>query len=222
MSGPVFWIIAGPNGAGKTTLVQSGPISQVLADVTFLNPDDVTLAMLQRRGYRGWSDVPDDLLREVFIDAANEVFQQAETLLAAGTSVGVETVLSTHKYQPLVESLQRMEGQLGLVYVSLAAPSISQARIRHRVSRGGHDVPAEKLAERWRRSLENLEWYLRAAAEFWVFDNSDSKPDVEPPLLAYGQSGTVIYCTDDEIFPEMESVLRRLPRDEEFCDVPDA
>ena len=47
MSPPEFWIVAGPNGAGKTTCVQKEPISRLLPDVQFLNPDDLTLAKLE-------------------------------------------------------------------------------------------------------------------------------------------------------------------------------
>src|SRR5262245_57224724 len=100
---PVFWLIAGPNGAGKTTIVQRGPISELLENVNFLNPDDVALENRKASGYSKWEDVPEQLLKKAFIDAANEVYDRLRIQLEQGESVGAETVLSTDKYRPLVE-----------------------------------------------------------------------------------------------------------------------
>jgi hypothetical protein len=52
MAAPEFWIVAGPNGAGKTTCVQKEPISGLLPDIAFSNPDDRTLAKLRAFGFQ--------------------------------------------------------------------------------------------------------------------------------------------------------------------------
>lgn len=212
MNNPVFWIVAGPNGAGKTTLVQKGPLCSLLEGVEFLNPDDVTLQLLQQRGYSHWSEVPVDELRKAFIEGADEVMQRVMSVLRDGRSVGVETVLSTDKYRPVVESLPEIHGKLGLVYVALSSPDISRTRIHRRVSRGGHDVPAEKLAVRWSRSLQKLPWYLKTSSEFWIFDNSSEDRQVIPPLLAYGLLGELVECNTAELFPELSNALANVPR----------
>src|SRR5689334_5846256 len=125
MSNPTFWIVAGPNGAGKTTLAQSGPISELVKDVEFLNPDDVSLEMLHNQGYARWSEVPENTLRDTFVRAAETVFERIQTVLGQGLSVGVETVLSTDKYQPVIESVLNRQGTVGLIYVALSSPAIA-------------------------------------------------------------------------------------------------
>ena len=76
-----------------------------------------------------------------------------------------------------------------------------------RVRQGGHDVPADKLAARWQRSVSNLGWYARQADVFFVFDNSDSTPDVPPVLIAEGGCGELSIFDSDAI-PEITGSLR--------------
>jgi predicted ABC-type ATPase len=42
-----------------------------------------------------------------------------------------------------------------------------------RVEKGGHAVPVEKISARWRRSLEQLPWFLDHADWALLFDNSE-------------------------------------------------
>lgn len=212
MNNATFWIVAGPNGAGKTTLVQSGPIAELVRDVEFLNPDDVSLLMLCNQGFAGWSDVPEKILRDTFIRAADAVFQQIKSALEQGRSIGVETVLSTDKYRPLIENVLEGHGSVGLIYVTLSSSAIAVSRVQNRISCGGHAVPVDKITERWQRSLDGLEWYLRNVSAFWIFDNSGSTSGVAPKYLATGQKGALLAFDETATFPELRRVLSKLPR----------
>lgn len=214
MNGPELWLIGGPNGAGKTTLCSAEEFQSRLDGVQFLNPDQLTLRLLQQRGVASFAAAPPQALRAANIDAAEAVFRQLEDAVTAGRLVGVETVLSTGKYQPLVERVRSLGGRFYLIYVSLASPALSLERVQRRVRQGGHDVPADRLAERWRRSLELLPWYAARADDFWVFDNSDSERHA-PTLLARSwrlDSGETQMELPHPVFdsPVME-VLRRCP-----------
>jgi predicted ABC-type ATPase len=184
-----LWLVAGPNGAGKTTLVHRGPLAALLTHATFLNPDDVALELLRDAGYRSFSDVPSDLLTKFFLEAANAVFEKLTTILVAGEPVVVETVLSSNKYRDVVDIVLRDGGFFGLIYVWLDSPETACARVKARVEHGGHDVPAEKIAARWQRSVEKLSWFLPRATRFWIYDNTNSDPDAAPFLLAEGGHG---------------------------------
>ncbi len=193
MEAPELWVIAGPNGAGKTTFCGAGEFRAKLDQVRFFNPDEVTLVRLRALGCAAFADAPLDTLRATTIQAADEVFESLTRAVESGAAVGIETVLSTDKYKPLVERVRELGGRVYLVYVSLASPALSLERVRRRVSLGGHNVPAEKLNERWHKSLGNLPWFASAADVFWVFDNSDSSRTA-PMLLAHGwreESGEV-------------------------------
>ena len=210
MGVPRFWLIAGPNGAGKTTVVQSDPFHGLLPPVHRLNADEQTLRQLRRRGYPGFHDVPGEVLFEEFSEASEAVFREVTDKLGHGEAVCVETVLSTSKYQPVVERTLALGGYFALVYVTVRSPDISIARVAQRVRQGGHDVPTDKVRARWHRSLEFLPWFAARASVTWVFDNSDSDPENPPRLIAQGIDGRV-RVLDPEAILEVTRALSGLP-----------
>lgn len=213
MARPELWIVAGPNGAGKTTLVQAQPIRRLLPHVTFFNPDDEALILLTRQGYHGFSDAPEPVRRRAFLTAAEAVASLLNAALARVEAVGVETVLSSDKYRPIVDAIRAQQGFVGLIYVALASPELACARVAHRVRAGGHDVPTDKIHSRWQRSLANLGWFAANASAFWIFDNSDENPAHPPMLAAQGAAGMLTYL-DARANQALYDSLSMLPRGE--------
>lgn len=181
-----LWIIDGPNGAGKTTLASHPRFRRLLTGVHFLNPDQLTLEKLRALGRSGFHDSNPEELRECFTRSADEVQRALSTAETRRESIGVESVLSTPKYHPLVEHVLADKGFFGLIYVGLRSADLSRERIARRVAQGGHDVPPEKLGPRWTASIENLPWFVDRATRFWIFDNSDSTPGNPLVLIAEG------------------------------------
>ena len=188
MNTPELWLVGGPNGAGKTTITRNRPLSELLAGVHFLNPDVRTLELLQQRGIGSFAEASRQpaVLRELNIQAAVDSHAELVQRLRAGEAVAVETVLSTTKYQPVVEEVLAAGGRCFLIYVALNSPDMSAQRVRRRVAEGGHDVPIVKLPERWERSLKLLPWFASRAHRFWVFDNSNSDAEQRVELVAMG------------------------------------
>src|SRR5687767_592605 len=110
--------------------------------------------------------------------------------------------MSTRKYCALVEDTLARGGFFGFIYVALESPEISRERVARRVAQGGHDVPAEKLAQRWRKSVENVGWFAKRANRFWIVDNSDSTLGIPPRLIALGGGGSLQFLERD-IIPEI-------------------
>src|SRR5207247_1530113 len=108
-----LWIVGGPNGAGKTTLVTHGRFQHLLHGVRFLNPDRLTLDRLRAAGRQGFHDATIQELRNCFIESAEAVERELRAGLDRGEVVGVESVLSTRKYCPLVERVLAAEGFFG-------------------------------------------------------------------------------------------------------------
>ena len=208
---PELWIVAGPNGAGKTTCVQAEPIRDILPQVRFLNPDDVTKQLLIAEGYTGFIDAPTDVQYRCFGLAATRVELELVEAISHGESVGVETVLSTDKYRQVVEQVRASGGLVNLIYVTVASPEISAARVAIRVTRGGHDVPPERIADRFRRSHTNLTWFAENADNFWVIDNSGDDPAVPPVLRAYGVGGKLAHL-DPNAAAILITALGTIPR----------
>jgi predicted ABC-type ATPase len=152
---PLIVALAGPNGAGKTTFYEA-----------FLRP-------------AGLRFINADLLAQ---DLALEPYAAAELagvlrerLLAERESFIFETVFS----DPVGDKLGFLKRAASegftvvLCFIGLPSPDVSEERVAMRVSQGGHDVPAEKLAGRFPRTLANLKAAIRELPHVWIFDNGN-------------------------------------------------
>jgi predicted ABC-type ATPase len=204
--GAELWIIAGPNGAGKTTFVKREPIRSLLRHLRTLNADDRTEELLAERGLDFSASAA--VLQETFIKAADLTFAETISLLEQGKQICVETVLSTHKYRELVESVLSAGGFYGLIYIALASPDLACERVKARFQLGGHDVPPTKIRERWARSIEHLGWYAKKADTFLAFDNSIPISGNERPTpFATSFSGHLTIHNPDAIREITQSLL---------------
>ena len=152
---PVVVAIAGPNGAGKTTFFHS---HLAAAGFRFVNAD-VLGAELAVKPY----------------EAAQLAGALRRAMLDHGESFVFETVFSDpvgEKIGFLEEAAQRGYTVV-LCYIGLADPQQSIERVAMRVLQGGHDVPVEKLRERYARSLNNLDAAISRLPYVMVYDNSD-------------------------------------------------
>jgi predicted ABC-type ATPase len=98
--------------------------------------------------------------------------------IRAHQTVGVETVLSTDKYRRLVLAAKKNQFEFRLIFVMLASPNLNVERVRLRVRKGGHDVPENKIRDRWVKSLRQLPWFLDPADQVAIFDNSGAVPKI--------------------------------------------
>ncbi|WP_231990994.1 zeta toxin family protein [Pseudomonas sp. B10] len=84
-----------------------------------------------------------------------------------------ETVMSSADKVSLLAEASKSGYRVYVYYVATADPQINIARVAYRVSRGGHNVPAEKIEARYWRSLELLSEAILASNRAYIFDNSD-------------------------------------------------
>jgi predicted ABC-type ATPase len=59
-----------------------------------------------------------------------------------------------------------------LYFISTADPCINWQRVQSRAARGGHDVPEEKIRERYFRTMSNCYDAFLLADRVFFFDNS--------------------------------------------------
>ena len=188
---PAFWIVAGPNGSGKSSLYGNTEIEAFDQSVWIINPDLLTLRI---------QEVEKLPLDEANIQAVIRIEAWVEASIRAHQTVGVETVLSTDKYRRLVLEAKQRQFEFRLIFVMLASPDLNVQRVRLRVSKGGHDVPEEKIRLRWTKSLGQLPWYLDQADQAAIFDNSGAVPR----LIGRKQQGAIV------INPQAPKALREL------------
>ena len=152
---PVVVALAGPNGAGKTTFYYTHLQS---VGLRFLNAD--LLARELNLGPYESANLANSLRLEMVHQRESFVF---------------ETVLSDPVGYKV--SFLKQAGRAGytvlLCFIGISGPKMSEQRVAMRVSKGGHDVPGEKLESRYSRTLANLELAIRELPHVWIFDNSN-------------------------------------------------
>jgi predicted ABC-type ATPase len=96
-------------------------------------------------------------------------------LLRRKVSFTFETVMSAPAKVEFLCKARSNGFRTYLYYVATEDPEINISRVAHRVSMGKHDVPRDKIVERYHRSLELLADAVACADRAYVFDNSDSE-----------------------------------------------
>lgn len=189
-SRPRLWIVAGPNGSGKSTFYDSTLIEDFGRAVWIINPDILTQFIVEQEKLQ---------LREANLQAVERIMAWLRASLLTHHTVGVETVLSTDKYRALVDEAKGYGFEIRLIFVMLATPDLNVERVRQRVRKGGHDVPEDRIIDRFHRSLAQLPWFLEAADRAYVYDNSDNKPRL---VLEKSATGEIV------VDPEAPQALR--------------
>ncbi|HME71695.1 MAG TPA: zeta toxin family protein [Myxococcota bacterium] len=156
---PVFHLIAGINGAGKTSFYYDF-LKDHTPGAEFVNADE----MEQLR----WPDA----VGQHSYEAAELASRRRDELIAEGSSFVAETVFSHPSKIGLIDRARAAGFQVILYHIHVSTPELAVARVRTRVSMGGHDVPAGKVEARYPRTLELIRDAVQHADRAYVFDNS--------------------------------------------------
>jgi predicted ABC-type ATPase len=164
---PIFWIFGGPNGSGKSSAYADTSFQADGQTIWIVNPDLLTARIQKIEGLElGQANIQSVVRIEAWLDAS----------IGTHKSVGVETVLSTGKYRRLVTKAKTLGFEVRLTYVILNSPDLNVERVRLRVAKGGHDVPEDKIRERYVKSLQQLPWFFDEADRVLLYDNSGAEP----------------------------------------------
>jgi predicted ABC-type ATPase len=134
------------------------------------------------------------------------IYSWLEASIAAHQTIGVEIVLSTEKYRTLVLAAKQRGFEIRLIYILLNSVELNLERVRLRVAKGGHHVPATKVRQRGERSLQQLPWFLNHSDFAWIFDNSTAKPAQIARKI--GHTITI----DPAALPEIKEAVRAVQR----------
>lgn len=152
-----LWILAGGNGAGKSTFYQIA-----LADmgIKLINADLIAKV------------INPDHPETVSYEAAGIAERIREALLRQGTSFCFETVFSHPSKIDFIAMAKSMGYEIILVYIHLATADLNEARVRQRVSEGGHYVPAEKIRTRLPRTMAHIGVAMPLVDKAYLLENS--------------------------------------------------
>ncbi len=100
-----------------------------------------------------------DYLRDCYIKSAEPLFSY-------------ETVFSHHSHVDFIKRAKDSGWQVYLYFIGSSDPYINCGRVEERVLNGKHDVPRDKIIERYTRALDNLFPALQHCTRAYIFDNS--------------------------------------------------
>ena len=182
---PHLFVLAGTNGAGKSSV---GGAFLRESGGQYFNPDEITREILSANPSLG-------------LAKANEQAWQLgvrilEKAIVEGRSHAFETTLGGNTVPALIVRAVTAGHQLHLWYAGLDSVDRHLARIAARVAHGGHDIPAEKVRERYQSSMRNLIALLPLATKISVYDNSaEQDPESAAPnlMLVLGVSEGIVH-----------------------------
>jgi len=155
-----LWLLAGGNGAGKSTFYQ-----QFLAqkELPFVNADILA------------KQLDAENAESVSYKAAKLAAILRTQLLQAGVSFCFETVFSHPSKINFLAEAKTLGYEIVLIYIHLKNAELNQARVKQRVTLGGHNVPTDKIISRLPRTQQYIKQALPLADIAQCYDNSSQQ-----------------------------------------------
>lgn len=156
---PNLYIIAGCNGAGKTTASYT-VLPELLNCNEFVNADNIAAGLSPFNP------------ESVAFEAGRIMLQRIDELLNREVDFAFETTLSTRSYVSLVKRAQQTGYEVTLLFFWLSSPEMAKERVAKRVSKGGHNIPADVIERRYYRGIRNLvSLYIPLCDKWFVINN---------------------------------------------------
>lgn len=187
MARPRILVLAGVNGAGKSSI---GGDMLHQAGIPWFNPDTFTRELVAATG---------SPLADANAAAWQEGLRRLNAAIAHGEDYAFETTLGGNTIAARLGDASESHDVL-MWFCGLDSPEHHMARVRLRVSHGGHDIPEAKIRERYRSSIANLVALLPHLSRLQVYDNSrdaaPGTPVADPRRLLQMEGGRIAWPTD--------------------------
>jgi len=157
---PTYTIFAGTNGVGKTSIYKSIYYNEN-KDEKRINTDEI----VARIG--SWKD------NNLQMKCAREAVKLIKSYISQEISFNQETTLSGKSILKNIKIAKENGFYIVMNYIGVENPEIAKARVRQRVSNGGHGIPEDIIERRYYASLKNLKGAIEICDEINVYDNTE-------------------------------------------------
>lgn len=191
---PRLFIISGCNGAGKTTASYS-LLPQMLECSQYVNSDEFAKSLSPFN--------PD----AASFTAGRYMLQKVNYLIKRQEDFGIETTLATRSLLKTLLSAKEAGYKVTLLYFWLNSPELAIARVRDRVTAGGHNIPEDIIRRRYKMGMTYFfDVYLPVCDRWILADNS------EPPFTVVAEGSDLMVNIRN---PEKYDQIWALAHDEE-------
>lgn len=166
---PNLYLIAGSNGSGKTTFAREF-LPQFVHCREFLNAD------LMAAGISPF-DPETAALR-----AGRLLLERIKELTAARKEFGFETTLAGKSYVIMLRRMKEQGYRVHCYFLWLPSVEMAIARVAHRVSQGGHNIPEPVTRRRFTQGIRNFLTLYRPLFDSWILYNNSMVP---PQIIAF-------------------------------------
>lgn len=188
-------VLAGPNGAGKSTLYDLVIAPRIKAP--FINADRIQAAELH------------DPSMAAAYRAAEIAATRRQLAIQQRISFVSESTFSHPSKLLLVDDARRAGFRVVLYHIHVRQPELSVSRVAMRVTEGGHDVPEDKIRERYERNQPLIREAVLKSDFGFVYDNSALN---RSPLQVLAlRNGAVVSAAQD--VPQWAATLYALELD---------
>jgi predicted ABC-type ATPase len=181
---PDLYIVAGCNGAGKTTASYT-VLPKMLNCKEFVNADSIAAGLSPFNP------------ESVAFEAGRIMLKRIDELVSTKVDFAFETTLSTRSYVAFIKKAQGLGYTVNLLFFWLSSPEMAKQRVADRVSKGGHDIPADVIKRRYYRGISNLINLYAPICDYWVVMNNT---DIGNQLVASGISDIENIISDGNIW----------------------
>ncbi|QVL30865.1 zeta toxin family protein [Telmatocola sphagniphila] len=193
---PLFVLLGGINGAGKSSAATE-LIGKSSPPLIFVNADQIA------RGLNGFFP------ESVAFEAGRILVEWLNALREKRANFSVETTLSGRSYIPLIQKLKAEGYEILLHYLWPGSVELAVSRVQYRVSQGGHDIPAETIHRRYKRSLKLFWDHYRPLADRWfVYNNSG----LNTASIAEGIGSAMPNVLNEDVWGRFQKEIRYEPK----------
>jgi predicted ABC-type ATPase len=201
-SGSVY-VLAGCNGAGKSSI---GGAALRQCGAEFFNPDEAARRIAAANVARH----PPLSQAQINAMAWHEGRRLLRRAIDERADFAFETTLGGETMTALLEQAAQAGLAVHVWFVGLMDVELHIDRVRRRVAKGGHDIPAEKIRERFEKGRANLIRLLPQLTELHLYDNS---AEADPDTGATPRPRLLVHCSERRIFSptNLRSLLEATP-----------